>query len=152
RNRLAIRLRQVVQEAGDGKRLSIAQFDIRLGTTRRQCRDAEAAQDDAVAEVERAHFGPHLDPDDVSGDGRPEGQADAELLVYHADVAGVTTDNGHRNFAAGEETGLFAVVGDQVRFGQALEEPTALERLQDAANPLVFLEEEQVQEVAEEDL
>ena len=55
----------------------------------------------------------------------------------------------HRKFAACEKAGLLAVVGDQVRLGQRLEQALLLERLDDGAQPFLAVEEEEVQEIAE---
>ena len=55
----------------------------------------------------------------------------------------------HRKLAAGEETRLLAVVGDQVRFGERLEEALLLERLDRDAEAFIAIEEEQVEEIAE---
>ena len=74
-------LRDVVEQPGDRKRLAVAQLDVGFGAARRQRRNPETRQRDAVGEIERAHFGPDLQPDHVAGDRRREGQADAELLV-----------------------------------------------------------------------
>ena len=62
-----------------------------------------------------------LQPDHVAGDRRRERQPDAELLALHRHGAGGALDDGNRELAAGEEARLLAVVGDQVRLGQALE-------------------------------
>ena len=48
-----------------------------------------------------------------------EVQLHAELLEDDRDRAGRALDDRDRKFAAGEEAGLLAVVGDQVRLGQA---------------------------------
>ena len=58
-------------------------------------------------------------------------QPHAELLELDRDgVAVAALDDRHRELAAGEEAGLLAVVGDQVRLGQALEVAGLLQRLQ----------------------
>ena len=65
---------------------------------RRQRGNPEAAQADAVGEVERADFRPHLQPDHVAGDGRREVQPDAEFLERRpmtAPVAPWTTGTGN---------------------------------------------------------
>ena len=54
-----------------------------------------------------------------------------------------------RELAAGQEARFLAVVGDQVRFGEALEPAGRLQRLEHAADAVLAIEEEQVQEVAE---
>ena len=57
---------------------------------------------------------------------------------------------GHRELAAREEARLLAVVGDQVRLGERLKEALLLERLDDRADAFLAVEEEQVEEVAED--
>ena len=52
--------------------------------------------------------------------------------------------------AAGEEAGFLAVGRDQVRLGQALEEALVLQRLDRAAEAFLGVEDEQVEEVAED--
>ena len=56
----------------------------------------------------------------------------------------------NRELAAGEEAGFLAVDRDQVRFGQALEEPFALQRADGGAEAVLAAEDEQVQKVAED--
>ena len=104
---------------------------------------------DAVVEVERAHLGPQLEADDVAGNRRREVQPHAEFLVLDGHLAREARDQRDRNLAAGQEAGLLAVVGNQVRLGEALEESAALQRLQHAADALARDEEEDVQEVGE---
>ena len=72
--------------------------------------------------------GLHLDSDHVAGDGRRERQPDAELLVGHLNLSAVAADRRHGNLAAGEEARFLAVVRNQVRLGEALEEAAAFER------------------------
>ena len=42
--------------------------------------NAEALEQDAVVEVERADLGPHVQADQIAGNGRREVQPDAEFL------------------------------------------------------------------------
>ena len=70
--------------------------------------------------------------------------------VTSCSLGAAALDDRNRNLAAGEEAGFLAVVGDQVRLGEALEEPARLQRLDDGADALLALEEEQVQEIAED--
>ena len=56
------------------------------------------------------------------------------------------------NLAAGEEARFLAALGDQVRLGEALEQAAGLQRLDDRAEVVLRVEEEQVQEVAEREL
>ena len=89
--------------------------------------NAEAGEDDAVGEVERAHLG-------LAAFSRITSPAIVGVKVRRMPnslyctrhLADVAADHRNRNFAAGEEAGLLAVVGDQVRLGQALEEAAAL--------------------------
>ena len=99
-----------------------------------QRRNPEALERDAVGEVERADFGPDLEADHVAGDGRREVQPDAELLEHDGDRARDALDDRHRELAAGEEAGFLAVVGDQVRLGQALEVPVCWSALMTRAD------------------
>ena len=64
--------------------------------------------------------------------------SDAELLELIVTAGGALHD-GHRELAAGEEARLLAVVGDQVRLGEALEIALLLERLDDGADPFLRL-------------
>ena len=59
---------------------------------------------------------------------------------------------GYGILAAGEEARLLAVLRNQVRFGEALEEALVLERLDRGAEVVLGVEEEQVEEVAEHEL
>ncbi len=59
--------------------------------------------------------------------------------------------DGHRKLAAREEARFLAVVGDQVRLGERLEEALLLERLDGGAETFLPIEEEQVQEIAEDE-
>ena len=61
-------------------------------------------------------------------------------------------DDRNRELASGQEARLLAVVGDQVRLGQALEVAGLLERLDDGADAFLAVEEEQIQEIAEDEL
>ena len=128
-------LADVVEQAGDRERLPVAQLDIRFGAPRRERRDPEALERDAVGEVERADLRPDLQSNHVAGNRRLEVQPDAELLEddRHG-VRRAALRNGNRELAAGEEAGFLAVVGNQVRLGQALEPALGLERLDDAAD------------------
>ncbi len=59
---------------------------------------------------------------------------------------------GDRNLAAGQEARFLVVVGNQVRLGKALEESLRLQRLDDRAPAFLSVEEEQVEEIAEDRL
>ena len=74
-------LRQVVEQPGNHERLAVAQFDIGFGAPSGERGNSKPRERDAVAEIERAHLGPHLQADDVARDRRREGQPNPELLV-----------------------------------------------------------------------
>ncbi len=117
-----------------------------------QRRHAEAVELTPLGKSSELTSGLHLQTDDVAGDRRREVQPDAELLVKDRDSASATDSalhDRHGHLAAGEEAGFLAVVGDEVRFGEALQQPPALQRLQQAADVVLRVEEEQVEEVAE---
>ena len=61
----------------------------------------------------------------------------------------VALDDRDREFAAGEEARFLAVVGDQIRFGEALERARCCSALKQRADVVLRDEDEQVQEVAE---
>ena len=117
-------LADVVEEAGDGERLPVAQLDIRFRAPRRQRRNPESLERDAVGEVERADLRPDFQSNHIARNRRLEVQPDAELLEYDRHGAGAALRNRNRELTAGEEAGFLAVVGNQVRLGQALEPAT----------------------------
>ena len=137
-------LRHVVQQARDGERLTVPQLNVGLGAARQERRNAEALKGDAVVEIERADLGLHLEADLVAGDRRLERQPHAELLELDRHRIGGALDDRNRELAAGEEARLLAVVGDQVRLGEALEVALRLERLQDCAEALAVVEEKRL--------
>src|SRR5688572_5072087 len=65
RDRRGVVLRHVVEKSCDGEGLAITQLHIRLRTPGGQSRDPEAAERDAVGEVERADLGHHLESNHV---------------------------------------------------------------------------------------
>src|SRR5262249_1702660 len=141
-------------ETGNRERLTIAQLELGLRAAGRERRDPEAVQNDRVSEVERADFRPHLQMNAVADDRRREVQADAELLEHDRDaqlVARALRDR-QREFAAGEEAGFLAALGDEVRLGEALEETAGLQRSNRGAEVVLLAEEEQIQEVADAEL
>ncbi len=89
----------------------------------------------------------------LADDGGREVQPDAELLELnrHSVAVAAALHHGVGILAAGQEAGFLAVFGNQVRFGQALEQPLVLQRLDDAADAVLRVEEEQIQQVAEDD-
>ena len=64
-------------------------------------------------------------------------------------ASGGSLDDRDGKLAAGEEARLLTVVGDEVRLGEALEAAALLQRTDDAANPFLLVEEQQVQKVTE---
>src|SRR5687767_2351016 len=171
RHRCHVGLRLVVDEAGDGERLTVAQLDlIRLHvrpevssldfnngivlegfripalTTRR---DAESLEHDAVVEVERADFRTDMQPDEVAGNRRFEIQPDAKLLEQDRNRPGRALHDRYGEFTTSQEARLLAVVGDQIRLGQALEVSVGLQRLDQRAGVVLGIEQKQVQEVGE---
>ena len=69
-----------------------------------------------------------------------------------AGAAALPLNDRIRILAAGEEAGFLAVFRDQVRLGEALEQALVLQRLDGAADVVLRVEEEQVEEVAEHQL
>ena len=128
-------LRQIVEQPGNRERLAVAQLDVGLGPARRERRNPETTQADAVGEVERADFGLDLEPDRVAGDRRLEVQSDAELLELDGHGACRALHDRHRELAAGQEARFLTVIGDQVRFREALKRAVLLEGPQEGANP-----------------
>ena len=107
---------------------------------------------DGVGEVERAHLGTNLQVHQVAAEHRRrEAQTDAELLEHDRHGVGAVARLHHRVgiLAAGEEARLLAVRRNQVRLGEALEQPLGLQRMHDAAETFLRVEDEQVEEVAE---
>ena len=122
RNRRGVILRDVVEQPGNRERLPVAQLHVGLGASGRQRRNPEARERDAVGEIERADLRPDLQPDHVPGNRRREVQPDAELLEDDRDgIALGPLDDWNRELAAGEEARFLAVVGNQIRLGEALE-------------------------------
>ena len=108
-------------------------------------------QENAIVEVERADFGPHVQANEIARDRRLEIQADTELLENDRDRRGETAarDDGNRELPAGEKAGFLAVIGNQVRLGETLKIALLLQCLEQPADVLLGVEQEQVQKVAE---
>ena len=70
--------------------------------------------------------------------------------IVTAEFSPVALHDGIGILTAGEEARFLAVLRDQVRLGQALKQALAFERLDDGAELFFGVEEEQVQEVAED--
>ena len=152
-NLLQRRGHRVVDQAGNRERLSVAQLQLGFRAARAQRRNPEALQLDAVGEIERADLGTDLQVDAIAVDRRREVQPDAELLELDGDgVAAAPLRHRNREFAAGEEARFLAALGDQVRLGQALEQPAIRQRLDHHAEVEFLAEQEHVQEVAEREL
>src|SRR5207245_11541437 len=60
--------------------------------------------------------------------------------------------HGDRDLAAREEARFLAAFGDEVRLGEALEQTARLQRLDDRAQIVLEIPDEEVQEVAEDQL
>src|SRR4029453_15470932 len=118
----------------DREGLTIPQLDVRLGIARRQRGNPEPGQRDAVVEVERAHFRPDVQTNNVTGDGRLDFKPDPKPLENNGPLAPRTRDVRDRELAAGEEAGLLAVVGNQVRLGQTLKVSVLREGLEKPAD------------------
>src|SRR5579864_4989863 len=145
----------VADQPGDREGLVVLQLQLGFGAARRERRNLEAIQQDGVAEVERADFRPDLEVHAVAVDDRREVQADAEFLEHHSDgdgAAGAWLRDGDWDLATGEEAGLFPALGYQVRLGETLEQPTLLQRLHERPDIVLGIEEEEVQEIAEDQL
>src|SRR4030095_5765911 len=113
----------------------------------------ETREGDAVGEIQRADLGTDLQTDDVARDNRPEVEAYSELLVLHADCTdGAALHDRDRNFAAGEEACFLTVVGDQIRFGETLQQPFGLKRTHERADVVLRVEGEDVEQVAQRDI
>src|SRR5262249_9201061 len=111
--------------------------------------NSESLERDTVVEIERADLRPNLQADHVAGDRRSEVQPDAELLEHDRDGTRRALHDRHREFTARKKARLLAVVGNQVRVGERLEEPLLLEGFDGDAKSFLPVEEEQIQEVAE---
>ena len=83
-----------------------------------------------------------------------ETQPHAELFVLdrNGHVRAGSLGDRHRKFSAGEEARLFAALGDEIRFREALELPLGLQRLDHGPELVLRVEEKQVEEVAEHQL
>src|SRR5689334_8779759 len=60
RNCRRVVLPSVVEQAGDRERLTVSQLDVGFGSTRRERRNAEALEGNAIRKVERADLGTYL--------------------------------------------------------------------------------------------
>src|SRR6185312_12771855 len=85
------------------------------------------------------------------GDGGDEVEADAELLELNGDGTGSTCrgplNDGEGILAAGEEAGLLAVLSDEVRLGEHLDNAFLFERLEGGAEVEVRPEDGEVEGV-----
>ena len=100
-----VHLRRVVDQPGDRERLTVAQLDFGFGATGLQRRNAEPLERDAVVEIELAHFGADLQPDQIAGNRRREVETDAELLELDRDLT-QRRDDRNGELAAGKEAGF----------------------------------------------
>src|SRR4029453_7514885 len=151
RYRCRISLPDVVEQAGNRERLTIAQLDVGLGATRRQCRNSEALERHAIREVEGADLGTHFQANEVAGNRRFEVQSNAELFEHDGDGIGAAClYDRYWKLAARQEACFLAVIGNEVRLGEALETAFLLQRADDTANAPFLVKEHQIEEIAED--
>src|SRR4029453_10095129 len=145
-------LRNVIQEPGNCERLAITKFHISFGASCRERRNPEARKSDAVRKVQRADLRPYLEANGIAGDRRREVQADSILLPLHRNGIGNSLDDRNRNFTASQEARVLTVIRDQVRLGEALEQAFVLKRADRDAKIELFIQNEDVQQVAQGEL
>src|SRR5580700_1815008 len=122
----------IVDQTGDHKALSIAQFEFGLGLASAQGRDSETRNGQSVGKVESADLWRHGEVNIAVGhDHRGELEPHSKLLKGDGNggesLSGL--HNGERKLAAGEETGFFAIDGTEIGLGQNLEKVLGLESL-----------------------
>src|ERR1041385_3306324 len=101
-NLLEIVLGKIVQKAGHGECLTIAELDIRFAAPCRESRNAESGKRHAVRKIKRTHLRPHMEPNRVTRHSWSEIQADAVFLELHADGVAISLNRWDRDFATGE--------------------------------------------------
>ncbi len=110
----------VLEQAGDGEALAVAQGDGGGRAADGQGRNAEALQGHAIVRVQLADLRLDLQFDHAIGvEGGREVQLHAELAVFHGHAV-LAVGHRNRDFSAGEEAGLLARQGRQVRLGQGV--------------------------------
>src|SRR5690606_13735379 len=123
----------VVDQAADDETFAVGQGDAGVGAAHSERRYADALDLDAVAEIELADLGRHLQVDAVTPNhGGGQGQAYAELLVLDADAVATAARHRHGKFAAGEESRALPAQGHQAGPGQAVGEAAVLQRIEHA--------------------
>jgi len=142
-----ILLRLVVEQSGDGKRLAVSELDFGI---RPPCGQRRNPEPDRVMPLLKSSvltsgltWSLMTSPAIVG----LKVKTDAELLEVDRDHPGRPLHQRHRELAAGKEARLLAVVGDEVRLGEALEVPGSLEGANDGADVVPRVEHEEVQEV-----
>ena len=145
-------LHTIVDQSADDKTLAGAQFHIRFHSPGGQSGNEEARHGDSVCEVDRGDFGldVHLDRA-VLGHYGVERQPDAELAElnrYRAGVAAALQDR-DGELTADEEAGFFAVGGDQIRFGENLQDAFDLQCLDRRGKVEIGTEREYVERVGQ---
>ena len=137
RQRLDIRGHIVLDQAADGKALAVEQLHRGGGAPRGKRRQdgaaGGAARGDADAVlVQFRHFRRHLQVDAPAIEhGGRELDGDTEFLFFQSDlVGGAVLRDGNVDLAAGQEAGLLAADGHDVRFGQHFHEAVALLRIE----------------------
>src|SRR5271165_4237611 len=113
----------IVNQAGDHEALSIAQLELGLSLASAQGRDGETRNRKRVGKIQRADLGSNREMNiAVRHDHRGEVELHAKL--FERDGHGGETlsrlHDGEGELTAGEETGLLAVDGDEIRLGQNL--------------------------------
>ena len=145
-------IQRVVEQPRDGKRLAVAQLDFRIRFSRGQRGNAEPGDRHRVVEIEGAHFRRDLEMDHVvTQNRRREVQPDTELFEdnRHRRRAALRLHDRIGIFAARQKRGFLAVLRNQVRLGEALEEAFVLQRLDQRAELLLRVERKEIQEIAE---
>src|SRR5262249_23194641 len=146
-----IQLSLVVDQARDREGLAVAQLHFGFGTPRGERRDPEPLQQDAVVEVEGAHFGTDVQTNEVASDSRIEIQTNAEFLEEDGNrVRQAAVNDGNGEFASCEKACFLTVVGDEIRLREALEISGLFQRLQERADVVLRVEQEQIEEVTED--
>src|SRR5208283_4635704 len=141
----------IVDQSGNDKTLAILQLEFGIGLAGADGGNGRAGNADGVGVVERAHLGHDMHMNVAIGlDYGGELEAHTELAELNGDgcdAAGVLLRHGKRKFTSGEKTGFLAIDGNQIGFGQYLQETFLLEGLDHCAQMNLRVKEEQVQQV-----
>ena len=120
----------VVEQTADGEALSLAQLDLCLYFAHSDRWDCEAGNGDGVGEVQRADLGAtwsRMVPRGVmvGMKFRRTPYSLNSMVTAPRDASGGSLHHGVGIFSAGEKACLFAVLGNDVRFGEGLDDPLA---------------------------